>query len=168
MQYVMLYPQNGDRIVTTDSVTSFHPIYIRHLGSHKTLNNYTEKKRKQTTQSFTACSHIRRDIGLHLTDMPIYLNSLQSAFLDAKHYCIKSCRLFSATCLTDWQLNNCIHREIVSSRAFAQRKRLYKRSADTSFYQSELAHPGSRIRAGLYIHLHRRRKDFKSGGAQWW
>ena len=23
----MLYPQNGDRIVTTDSVTSLHPVY---------------------------------------------------------------------------------------------------------------------------------------------
>ena len=25
----MLYPQNGDRIVTTHSVTSFHPVYTR-------------------------------------------------------------------------------------------------------------------------------------------
>jgi len=25
--YVVLYPQNGDRIVTIDSVTSFHPMY---------------------------------------------------------------------------------------------------------------------------------------------
>jgi len=25
---VMLYPQNGDRIVATDSVTSLHPVYI--------------------------------------------------------------------------------------------------------------------------------------------
>ena len=24
----MLYPQNGDRIVTTDSVTSLHPVYV--------------------------------------------------------------------------------------------------------------------------------------------
>ena len=28
----MFYPQNGDRVVTTDSVTSLHPMY-------KTLNN---------------------------------------------------------------------------------------------------------------------------------
>jgi len=36
---------------------------------HKTLNNYREKEKeeKQTNQSFTAFSHIRGDIGLHLT-----------------------------------------------------------------------------------------------------
>ena len=28
MHDVVLYPQNGDRIVTIDSVTSFHPICI--------------------------------------------------------------------------------------------------------------------------------------------
>ena len=27
--YAMLYPQNGDRILTTDSVTSLHPMYCR-------------------------------------------------------------------------------------------------------------------------------------------
>jgi len=27
MHYVVLYPQNGDRIVTIDSVTSLHPVY---------------------------------------------------------------------------------------------------------------------------------------------
>ena len=27
--YVVLNPQNGDRIVTTDSVTSHHPVYSR-------------------------------------------------------------------------------------------------------------------------------------------
>ena len=27
----MIYPQNGDRIVTIDSVTSIHPVYIRLL-----------------------------------------------------------------------------------------------------------------------------------------
>jgi len=25
--YAMLYPQNGDRIVAVDFVTSFHPVY---------------------------------------------------------------------------------------------------------------------------------------------
>jgi len=30
---VVLYPQNGDRIVTTDSVTSLHPVYT-------IVNNY--------------------------------------------------------------------------------------------------------------------------------
>ena len=29
----MLYPQNGDRIVATDSVTSFHPVYCHCLHS---------------------------------------------------------------------------------------------------------------------------------------
>ena len=28
-QYAKLYPQNGNRIVTIDSVTSFHPVYYR-------------------------------------------------------------------------------------------------------------------------------------------
>jgi len=28
MHYVMLYPQNGDRIVTIDSVTSLLPLYL--------------------------------------------------------------------------------------------------------------------------------------------
>jgi len=27
MHYIVLYPQNGDRIVTIDSVTSLHPMY---------------------------------------------------------------------------------------------------------------------------------------------
>jgi len=27
MYYIVLYPQNGDRIVTIDAVTSFHPMY---------------------------------------------------------------------------------------------------------------------------------------------
>jgi len=29
MHYILLYPQNGDRIVTTDSVTSPHPMYSK-------------------------------------------------------------------------------------------------------------------------------------------
>ena len=28
MHYIVLYPQNGDRIVTIDSVTSLHTMYI--------------------------------------------------------------------------------------------------------------------------------------------
>ena len=58
-----------------------------------------EKGKKQTNQSFTALSHIRKDPGLHLTNGPIYVNSLQSPFRDANYFCIKLCRLFSATCL---------------------------------------------------------------------
>jgi len=29
MHYIVLYPQNGDRIVTIDSVTLLHPVYSR-------------------------------------------------------------------------------------------------------------------------------------------
>jgi len=29
MHYIVLYPQNGDRIVTIDAVTSLHPMYRR-------------------------------------------------------------------------------------------------------------------------------------------
>ena len=32
MHYIVLYPQNGDRIVTIDSVTSLHPIYLLHTS----------------------------------------------------------------------------------------------------------------------------------------
>ena len=59
---------------------------IRHMGSNKTLKNYKEKAEIQTNQSFTAFWHIQGDIGLQLTDRPIYLNSLQSPFLDAKYF----------------------------------------------------------------------------------
>jgi len=77
--------------------------YNRYVGSHKTLSNYRKKEKgeKQTNQLFTTFSRIRRDTGLHLTDRPIYPNSLQSPFLDVKYFCIKLCRLLSATCLTD-------------------------------------------------------------------
>ena len=36
MHYVVLYPQNGDRIVTIDSVTSLHPMY----GIHNLRSQY--------------------------------------------------------------------------------------------------------------------------------
>ena len=35
----MLYPQNGDRIVAIDSVTSFHPIYSRSQRLHRHLRH---------------------------------------------------------------------------------------------------------------------------------
>jgi len=50
---------------------------------------------------------------------PARLPSHPGPFLDAKYFCINFCHLFSATCLTDWQLNNCIHSAIVS-RDFTQ------------------------------------------------
>jgi len=66
-------------------ITRTNYIYklIRHIGSHKTFNNYREKEKeeKQANQSFTAFSHIRRDMELHLTNRPVYLKSLQSPFL---------------------------------------------------------------------------------------
>jgi len=58
-----------------------------YIGSHKTLNSYRKKQKgkKQTNQSFTALSTHSQPLGLHLTD--IYMNSLQSQFLHAKHLC---------------------------------------------------------------------------------
>ena len=43
MHYIVLYPQNGDRIVTTDSVTSLLSMYIKH--ETQTRGKYSEKKR---------------------------------------------------------------------------------------------------------------------------
>ena len=94
----LLRPQIGERSIISQRYSP--------ATKHWT-NNYREKEKgDKTNKSFTAFSRIRKDIGLglHLTDAPTYLNSLQSPFLDAKNFCIKLCRLFSATCLTDWQL----------------------------------------------------------------
>ena len=41
----MLYPQNGDRIVTVDSVTSLHPIYLYARG---TWQKWPESKERET------------------------------------------------------------------------------------------------------------------------
>ena len=38
MHYIVLYPQNGDRIVTIDSVTSLHPMYRPTLYSDAAKN----------------------------------------------------------------------------------------------------------------------------------
>ena len=99
---------------TTRKHNAFSPIYyiynfIRHLGSQKTLNNYTEKRRKTSKSVIHAFSQYSQKRRLNKTDRPVYLNSLQSSFPGAKYFGIKFCRLFSATCLTDYQLNNCIH-----------------------------------------------------------
>ena len=87
-------------------------VYIQLYSPSRQPQNIEQlyrKKEKNKQISHSQHSHIiRRDIGLHLTDRPVYLNSLQSPFLDVKYFCIKLCRLFSATCLTDSQLNNCI------------------------------------------------------------
>jgi len=37
MHYIVLYPQNGDRIVTIDSVTSLHPIYYIYTNVQQTF-----------------------------------------------------------------------------------------------------------------------------------
>jgi len=50
----MLYPQNGDRIVTIDSVTSLHPMYIRsELRSRTVLTKdvYYSKQRERERKS---------------------------------------------------------------------------------------------------------------------
>ena len=40
--YVVLYPQNGDRIVTIDSVTSLHPMYfLKRERRAKTCHEHT-------------------------------------------------------------------------------------------------------------------------------
>ena len=40
MHDVVLYPQNGDRIVTTDSVTSLHPVYCNSQSVQRYLVPY--------------------------------------------------------------------------------------------------------------------------------
>ena len=42
----VLYPQNGDRIVTIDSVTSFHPVYT--CGEKLTRIEETPRVRMHT------------------------------------------------------------------------------------------------------------------------
>jgi len=37
--YSMLYPQNGDRIVAIDSVTSLHPMYVKNSRHRKHLHD---------------------------------------------------------------------------------------------------------------------------------
>jgi len=50
----VLYPQNGDRIVTTDSVTSLHPTYsILHVVGH-TMSSAIDQQRAAV--KYTAAS----------------------------------------------------------------------------------------------------------------
>ena len=52
--YTVLYPQNGARIVTIDSVTSLHPVYIRsELRSRTVLTKdvYYSKQRERERKS---------------------------------------------------------------------------------------------------------------------
>jgi len=77
---------------------------------HSTIIENNKKRKKKTDRSVihSILTYPQR----HRPD--IYMYSLQSPFLDVKCFCIKLCRLFSATCFTDCQLNNCIHCAIVS------------------------------------------------------
>jgi len=89
---------------TTRKHNAFSPIYyiynfIRHLGSQKTLNNYTEKRRKTSKSVIHAFSQYSQKRRLNKTDRPVYLNSLQSPFPDAKYFGIKLCRLFFSNVL---------------------------------------------------------------------
>ena len=96
--------------------------FVRHGGSHKTLNNYTEKGKNRKISHSQHSHNIRRNTGLRITDRHVYLNSLQSLFLYAKYLCIKLCRLFSATCLTDWQLNAAynLHSDVAKWNCFVK------------------------------------------------
>ena len=83
--------------------------FIRHIGMQPQKYLTIIKKNKPTNRS---TFHTFADIGLHQTD--IYMNSLQRPFrFFAEYFCIKLCRLLSATYLTDWQLNNCTQSTIV-------------------------------------------------------
>ena len=42
--------------------------FIRHQGSHKTLSNYTEKKKNKPVIRSQHSHNIRRNIGLRITD----------------------------------------------------------------------------------------------------
>jgi len=85
--YIVLYPQNGDLIVTVDSVTSFHPVYrttrdetsvvrtevrVVDLVFHRSV--FTQRTEVGNT---TNRRHRRRPVGLHRKHKhsPIYRKS---------------------------------------------------------------------------------------------
>ena len=109
--------KNREEMYSDTNNTVSVSLYIQLFSPSRQPQNivqlYSKTGEKQTDQAVTTISYIRRNTGLHTTDRPVYLNSLQSPFLAANYFCIKLCRLFSATCLTDRQLNNCIHCAIV-------------------------------------------------------
>jgi len=47
----MLYPQNGDRIVATDTVTSLHPMYTSRM-QHDGADTYTVSQKNKTPNSW--------------------------------------------------------------------------------------------------------------------
>ena len=50
MHYVVLYPQNGDRIETIDSVTSLHPMYTLLANQPISDGEATDHCQKVTSQ----------------------------------------------------------------------------------------------------------------------
>ena len=69
----MLYPQSGDRIVAIDTVTSFHPLYMREVSQikrHNLLVKAANCKRRDNAASygFNFCVGGRSTDGL----MPVY------------------------------------------------------------------------------------------------
>jgi len=59
-QYVMLYPQNGDRILATDTVTSLHLMYKRTQRSAKA-------KREVQEEASTGLEALLKIVGLEVT-----------------------------------------------------------------------------------------------------
>jgi len=57
-RYVMLYPQNGDSVVTIDSVTSFHPMYTRVENWGSTIRCSQSSRDVDTREHWT-----RRETG---------------------------------------------------------------------------------------------------------
>ena len=84
-----------------DCYIAYIQLYSPCIGSHKTLNNYTEKKRK-TNKSVVHCILTIFAETLHQATYNrygFYLNSSQSPFPDAKYFGIKLCRLFFSNVL---------------------------------------------------------------------
>jgi len=66
-QYAVYHPEIRLRICKVKNSSIYIYNFIRHLGSHKTLKNYTEKKKKNKQISHSQHSHnIRRNTGLHI------------------------------------------------------------------------------------------------------
>jgi len=66
-----LYPQNGDRIVTTDSVTSFHPMYMQRLTKNPdgTCRSVISRSQRNTAAETHAGA------GFRSTDASLLLRS---------------------------------------------------------------------------------------------
>jgi len=63
----MLYPQNGDRIVTIDSVTSLHPMYYRSAQCRRLANTTNDLCGSYaiTVATFTYILHINTKTAVY-------------------------------------------------------------------------------------------------------